>query len=335
VAALVTGNPVLLKPAEQTPRIARTLVEILQDCGVPRDVLQLVCGPGETIGAALVRDPRVALIAFTGSRAVGLEILEAAGRTPEGQPHVKRVICEMGGKNAIIVDDTADLDEAVLGVRASAFGYQGQKCSACARVIVLDAVYDVFLERLLGATQVLALDDPADPGTDLGPLIDAAAARQVREYIELGKREGRLELAVPVPDGLEARVGRPFVGPHVFSGIERQHRLANEEIFGPVLAVMRAASFDAALQEANATVYRLTGGVYSRRPSRLEQARREFLVGNLYLNRAITGARVGRQPFGGFGLSGVGSQAGGAEYLLQFVHSRAIAENTLRRGFSP
>jgi RHH-type proline utilization regulon transcriptional repressor/proline dehydrogenase/delta 1-pyrroline-5-carboxylate dehydrogenase len=334
-AALVTGNSVVLKPAEQTPRAALALAELLWESGVPRDVLQLAPGPGETIGAGLVGDPRVALIAFTGSRQVGFQILEAAAHTPEGQEHVKHVVCEMGGKNAIIVDDTADLDEAVLAVRASAFGYQGQKCSACSRVIVLESVYELFLERLIAATRALAIGDPLEPDTDVGPLIDGEAAAKVREYIEIARREGCVELAMEVPPGLESRIGRPFVGPHIVSGIERSHRLANEEIFGPLLAVMRAHSFDAALAEAGATRYKLTGGIFSRQPSHLERARRELRVGNLYLNRAITGARVGRQPFGGLGWSGLGSQAGGRDYLLQFVQPRAICENTLRRGFSP
>ena len=232
----------------------------------------------------------------------------------------------MGGKNAIIVDDSADLDEAVLGVRQSAFGYCGQKCSACSRAIVLDGVHDQFLKRLLESTRSLVIGDPADPDTDLGPLIDENAAQKIRQYIEIGKSEGRLELACEVPDGLAARVGMPYVGPHIFSNIQPRHRLANEEIFGPVLSVMRVASFAEALQAANSTAYKLTGGVFSRKPSHLEAARRELRVGNLYLNRSITGALVGRQPFGGFGLSGVGSKAGGPDYLLHFVEPRAARE---------
>jgi RHH-type proline utilization regulon transcriptional repressor/proline dehydrogenase/delta 1-pyrroline-5-carboxylate dehydrogenase len=308
---------------------------MLWAAGVPRDVLQFTPGPGSVVGAALVRDPRVALIAFTGSCAVGLEILEAAARTPPGQAHVKKVVCEMGGKNAILVDESADLDEAVLGVRQSAFGYSGQKCSACGRVIVVEAVYGPFLKRLVESTRSLVIGDPADPGTDVGPVINAKAAEKIRAYIEIGKREGRLELACEVPPGLEERVGKPYVGPHVFSGIRPEHRLANEEIFGPVLAVMRAADFREALDLANASDYRLTGGVFSRKPSHLELARRDFRVGNLYLNRGITGALVGRQPFGGFGLSGTGSKAGGREYLLHFVEPRCCAENTMRHGFAP
>jgi RHH-type proline utilization regulon transcriptional repressor/proline dehydrogenase/delta 1-pyrroline-5-carboxylate dehydrogenase len=335
VAALVAGNTVVVKPAEQTPRIAKALCEILWSAGAPRDVLHFLPGPGGMLGAALVRDPRVATIAFTGSKAVGLDILAAAGKTGDDQHFVKRVVCEMGGKNAIIVDASADLDEAVLGTRHSAFGFAGQKCSAASRVIVVESCYDRFLHRLVEATKALNVGDPALPGTDVGPVIDAAAKSKILEYIEIGRQEGTLALAMPVPDGLEERTGRAFVGPHIFAGITLSNRLANDEIFGPVIAVMKARDFDEALAIANGTRYKLTGGVYSRRPSHLDRAKREFRVGNLYLNRGITGALVGRHPFGGLGLSGVGSKAGGSDYLLQFVEPRAIAENTMRRGFAP
>ena len=335
VAALVCGNTAVVKPAEQTPGIAKLLCDILWEAGCPKDALAFVPGIGETVGAALVRDPKVALIAFTGSKAVGLDIVQACGVTPPEQPWVKKVVCEMGGKNAIIVDESADLDEAVLGVRQSAFGFCGQKCSACSRVIVVGGNYEVFLERLVGATKALVVGDPTNPGTDIGPVIDQGAARKIGEYVAIGAKEGKLEVQLPIPAGLEAKVGLPYVGPAIISGIRPEHRLANEEIFGPVLAVMRASSFDEALAIANATAYKLTGGVYSRKPSNLEKARREYRVGNLYLNRGITGALVGRQPFGGFGMSGVGSKAGGHDYLLQFVEPRACTENTMRRGFAP
>ena len=256
------------------------MCEILWTAGVPADVLHFLPGEGREIGDILVRDPRVAMIAFTGSKEVGLGILRAAGDTPEGQPLVKKVVCEMGGKNAIIVDESADLDEAVLGVRQSAFGYCGQKCSACSRAIVLDGVYDQFLKRLVESTRTLVIGDPAMPGTDFGPVIDERAAAKIREYIEIGKSEGRLELACDVPAGLAEKVGKPYIGPHIFSGIERRHRLADEEIFGPVLAVMRVGSFAEALDVANSTAYKLTGGVFSRKPAHLEQARSEFRVGN-------------------------------------------------------
>jgi RHH-type proline utilization regulon transcriptional repressor/proline dehydrogenase/delta 1-pyrroline-5-carboxylate dehydrogenase len=302
---------------------------------VPRDVLQLVPGQGETVGAALVRDPRVAIVMFTGSAEVGLELVRAASDTSARARSVKRVVCEMGGKNAIIVDSTADLDEAVIAVRDSAFGFQGQKCSACSRAIVLADVHDTFLERLIEATRSLVIGDPVEPDTDFGPLIDEAAAEKVRVYIEIGMSEGKLELAVEPPLHLELRLGRPVVGPHIFSSILPEHRLAQEEIFGPVLAVMCAPDLDTAIAWANHPSTGLTGGVMSRTPSTLLRAQRELRVGNLYLNRGITGARVGRQPFGGVGLSGVGAQAGGPAYLRQLVDPLTVCENTIRRGFSP
>jgi len=335
VAALVTGNSVLVKPAGQTTGIAKLICEMLWEAGAPRDVLHFVAGPGSIIGSALVRDPRVAVIAFTGSKGVGLDILEAAGKVPDNQPFVKKVVCEMGGKNAIIIDASADLDEAVLGVRQSAFGYQGQKCSACSRVIVVDSAHDTFLKRLVESARTLVIGDVMDPGTDVGPVIDKKASDEIKEYIEIGKTEGKLELAQPIPEGLEERTGRDYIAPHIFSGIKGDDVIAQEEIFGPVLAVIRVKDFDEALEVANSTEYKLTGAVYSRKPSNLEKARRKFRVGNLYLNRGSTGALVGRQPFGGFGMSGVGSKAGGCDYLLQFVEPRAICENTMRRGFAP
>jgi RHH-type proline utilization regulon transcriptional repressor/proline dehydrogenase/delta 1-pyrroline-5-carboxylate dehydrogenase len=264
-----------------------------------------------------------------------LDILKAAGCTPDNQAFVKKVICEMGGKNAIIIDASADLDEAVLGVRQSSFGYQGQKCSACSRAIVVDSAHDQFLKRLVESSRTLVIGDVMDPCTDVGPVIDARAAKEIREYIEIGKNEGTLELAEPIPEGLEEKTGRSYIAPHIFSGIQSHDRIAQEEIFGPVLAVLRVKDFDEALEVANSTIYKLTGAVYSRKPAHLEKARREFRVGNLYLNRGCTGALVGRQPFGGFGMSGVGSKAGGRDYLLQFVEPRAICENTMRRGFAP
>ena len=334
-ASLATGNATIVKPSRQTPAIARIMCEILWEAGVPRDVLQLVAGPGSTVGAALIRDPRVNMIAFTGSKQVGLGIIESAAVTPAGQPYVKKVIAEMGGKNAIIVDASADLDEAVLGVRQSAFGYCGQKCSACSRVVVVDSAYEQFLKRLVESTETLVIGDPMEPSTDFGPIIDPSAAAGIREYVEIAANEGRLETSIEIPAGLEEAVGKPYVAPHIFSGIERHHRLANEEVFGPVLAVMRVKDFGEALDVANATEYKLTGGVYSRKPAHLHRALREFRVGNLYLNRSCTGALVGRQPFGGFGLSGIGSKAGGLDYLLQFVEPRTVCENTMRRGFAP
>ncbi|MCW5757042.1 MAG: proline dehydrogenase family protein [Phycisphaeraceae bacterium] len=348
-AALVTGNTVILKPAEQTPAIASVLHDILsgaicEEVGLKPggDVLQFCPAPGETTGAALVRDPRVAILAFTGSKAVGLDIIQAAGVTADEQMHVKKVVCEMGGKNAIIVDSSADLDEAVLGVRTSAFGFQGQKCSACSRCIVVDPQGPqgehtrTFIRRLVAATNSLVIGDPREPGTDVGPVIDEEAAASIRRHIDTAKKEGlTLELAMEVPAGLAEKVGKPYVGPHIFGGVSPDKSLARQEVFGPVLAIMHAKSYDEALKIANDHPYKLTGGVYTRKPSHIEKAKRDFRVGNLYINRGITGALVARQPFGGFGMSGVGSKAGGADYLLQFVEPRACCENTMRRGFAP
>ena len=350
-AALVTGNTVILKPAEQTAGIAKVAWEILSACIVQEvsmaegaNVLQFCPAPGETTGAALVRDPRVSLLAFTGSKAVGLDIIKAAGVTQEEQTQVKKVVCEMGGKNAIIIDTSADLDEAVLGVRHSTFGFQGQKCSACSRCIVVDPdgpdgeATKLFVKRLVESTRSLVVGDPTRSGTDVGPIIDKAAADMIRGMIETARREGcREELAMDAPpaDSSTGTIPTEYVGPHIFSHVEPHHTIARQEIFGPVLAVMHAKSFEEALAIANDHPYKLTGGVFSRKPAHLEQAKREFRVGNLYLNRGCTGAMVARQPFGGFGMSGVGSKAGGKDYLLQFVEPRAICENTMRRGFAP
>jgi RHH-type proline utilization regulon transcriptional repressor/proline dehydrogenase/delta 1-pyrroline-5-carboxylate dehydrogenase len=332
-AALATGNTVVMKPAEQSPVIAAKLAEVFEAVGLPPGVLNLVSGTGEAAGAALVEHPDTAVIAFTGSRAVGLAInARAAEVSARPIGYVKRVIAEMGGKNAIIVDDDADLDEAVLGVVRSAFGYQGQKCSACSRAIVLATVYDTFLERLVESARSLKVGPAEDPSTSVGPVIDAESLARVRQYIDIGRREGREVLAVDV--GPLANEGY-YVGPHIFADVAPDSRLAQEEIFGPVLAVIRARDLDDAFRIANGTQYALTGGLFSRSPANLQRARRELLVGNLYLNRGITGAMVGRQPFGGFKLSGIGSKAGGADYLLQFVLPRVVTENTMRRGFAP
>lgn len=332
-AALVTGNTVVMKPAEQSPLIAAYLMEIFAGLDLPPGVLNYLPGSGEVAGAGLVDHPATAIIAFTGSRAVGLQInRRAAEISAGGIGQVKRVIAEMGGKNAIIIDDDADLDEAVLAVIKSAFGYQGQKCSACSRAIVLDGVYEAFTQRLIEAARSLQVGSAEDPATSVGPLIDEESYRRVWEYIEIGRREAREALAVDV--GALAEQGW-FIGPHIFVDVAPQSRLAQEEIFGPVLAVIRAADLDEAFAIFNGTQYALTGGLFSRSPAHLDRARSELLVGNLYLNRGITGALVGRQPFGGFKMSGIGSQAGGHGYLRQFVVPRTVTENTMRRGFAP
>lgn len=331
-AALVTGNPVIMKPAEQSSVIAAKFLEILTSVGLPTGVVQYLPGVGEEIGPTLVSAPQVALIAFTGSLPVGVTIQRQAAETPPQQTHIKRVIAELGGKNAIIIDADADLDEAVRGVVESAFGYQGQKCSAGSRVIVLESIYEVFLNRLIEATKSLTVGPAEAPGTGVGPVIDAEARDRILRMIEQGRREAKLVYAADV--GTLADEGY-YVGPHIFAEVPPTATIAQEEIFGPVLAVLQARDLDEALRIANGTKFALTGGVFSRSPKNLAEVKRRFHVGNLYINRKITGALVHRQPFGGFKLSGIGSKAGGPDYLLQFVVPRTITENTMRRGFAP
>ncbi len=331
-AALVTGNTVVMKPAEQSPIIASKLMEVFRDAGIPAGVVNYVPGIGEEIGPELVGSPLVDLVAFTGSREVGLGINAKAADTDLRQGGVKHVIAEMGGKNAIIVDEDADLDEAVIGVVRSAFGYAGQKCSACSRVIVLAPAYDAFVERLVAAAKSFKVGPADDPGTHVGPLIDEDARKRVRRYIELGTEMNSLALGVDV--GPLTKKGF-YVGPHVFTDVKPEDRLATEEVFGPVLAVFKARDMDEAIRLANGTNYALTGGVFSRSPETLRKVRRELVAGNIYLNRGITGALVHRQPFGGFKMSGIGTKAGGPDYLLQFLIPVSVTENTMRRGFAP
>jgi RHH-type proline utilization regulon transcriptional repressor/proline dehydrogenase/delta 1-pyrroline-5-carboxylate dehydrogenase len=331
-AAVVAGNTVVMKPAEQSTIVASKFMECLEEAGFSAGVVNFLPGVGEVVGPVLTNHKDVALIAFTGSRAVGLQLLKQGAEVPPGQDHIKRVITELGGKNGIIVDDDADLDEAVHGVVASAFGYAGQKCSACSRAIVLGSVYDAFLARLVEATRSLRIGPPDEAGTYVPPVIDEEARRRILQRIEQGKAEGRLAYAADV--GPLAEQGS-YVGPHIFADVMPDGSLAQEEIFGPVLAVIRAKDMDQALQIANGTRYALTGGLFSRSPANVERVRRELRVGNLYVNRKITGALVDRQPFGGFKLSGQGDKAGGPDYLRQFMWPRTITENTLRRGFAP
>jgi len=332
VAPLVAGNTVVIKPAEQSSVVAAKFLEILRPLDLPPGVVNFVPGVGEEVGARLVEHPDVAAITFTGSQKVGLEINRIAALTPPGQHHVKHVVAEMGGKNAIIIDDDADLDEAVRGVVASAFGYQGQKCSACSRVIVLPKVYATFEARLRDAVASLAIGPPEDPAYAVGPVIDREAFDRLRGAIAAARTEAVCLYAGD--PGKLADVGY-YIGPHVFSEVDPESMLGQVELFGPVLAVLRAANMDEALAIAGDTPYALTGGVFSRNPATIERARREFLVGNLYINRKITGALVDCQPFGGFKLSGVGGKAGGPDYLKQFLVPRTVTENTLRRGFAP
>lgn len=333
VAPLVAGNTVIMKPAEQSSVVAAKFMQVLQDVELPPGVANFLPGIGEEIGPLLVEHPDVDLIAFTGSQGVGLSINKTASEARPDQNHVKRVIAEMGGKNAIIIDEDADLDEAVQGVLSSAFGYAGQKCSACSRVIALKPVYDDFLRRLVAGAKSLKVGPADDPGVNLGPVIDEEARNKILDFIELGKEEGELALAAELPDDLSSK--GYFIGPHIFTEIPPDGRLAQEEIFGPVLTVFPARNLDEAFEIANSTRYALTGGMYSRSPVNLKRARKEFRVGNLYLNRGITGALVERQPFGGFRMSGIGSKAGGPDYLLQFLIPINVTENTMRRGFAP
>lgn len=332
-ASIATGNTAVIKPAEQASVTGALFMEVLQAAELPPGVVNFVPGYGETAGARIVEHPDVALIAFTGSRPVGLGIYATAARvSAEGIPMVKHVIAEMGGKNAIIVDADADLDDAVLGTIYSAFGFQGQKCSACSRVIVLESVYDAFVDRLVESARSLIVAPAEDPSCNVGPVIDEAARDKVRQYIDIGKQEGRMVVQV---DAGELQEQGYFVGPHVFADITATDRLAQEEIFGPVLAIIRVKNLDEAIEVANGTEFALTGGMFSRSPANLDRVRRELRVGNIYLNRTITGALVGRHPFGGFKMSGIGNKAGCKEYLLQFVLPQTVTENTMRRGFAP
>ncbi len=330
-AALVAGNTVVMKPAEQTPAIAAMLMLAMQSAGFPPGVVNLLPGAGEIVGPLLVSHADVSLITFTGSVAVGLGINELAARSRSDE--VKRVVCEMGGKNAIIVDTDADLDEAVLGVMYSAFGYQGQKCSACSRAIIIGSQHGPFVERLVQATRSLTIGPADDPSAAIGPVIDAEAQQRILTRIAAAKGSATLAYAGTVPPALAA-LGT-YVAPHIFTDVDPSSPLAQEEIFGPVLAVIAARDLDHALIIANGTRFALTGGCYSRSPSVIARVSREFRVGNLYINRKITGAMVNIQPFGGFKLSGIGSKAGGPDYLLQFLVPRCVSENTMRHGFTP
>lgn len=328
-AALVTGNTVIMKPAEQSSMTAAELMRLIKEVGFPKGVVSFLPGYGEEVGEYLVNHKDVSVISFTGSKAVGLGILQKAAVVHPGQQHIKRCITELGGKNAIIVDSDADLDEAVTGVMYSAFGFQGQKCSACSRAIVLDSVYDRFLDRLVEAVKSLHIGCAEDPRTFIGPVVDEEAYQRILRTIETAKSTARLAYQAQVPgEGY-------FVPPVIFADVDPQSDLAQKEIFGPVLAVIRAKNMEQALTIANSTEYALTGGLYSRSPATIEWVKREFEVGNLYINRGNTGALVERHPFGGFKLSGVGAKAGGPDYLLQFSEPRVITENTMRRGFVP
>jgi 1-pyrroline-5-carboxylate dehydrogenase len=321
VAALVTGNTVVLKPSSETPTIAAKFAEALREAGFPERSFCLLTGSGSAIGDLLVEHPQTRFVAFTGSRDVGLRINELAARHQKGQRWIKRVIAEMGGKDAIVVDADSDLDKAVEGVAVSAFGYQGQKCSACSRAIVDEKIYDAFLTKLRARVEAMRMGAADDPANYMGPVISAGARKSILNYIEVGKGEGRLLTGGTAPDG-----DGYFIRPTVIADIEPSAKIFQEEIFGPVLAVSKARSFEHALEMANDSEYGLTGAVYSNDPEHIRQARERFFVGNLYVNRKCTGAMVGAHPFGGFNLSGTDSKAGGPDYLLLFLQAKSIAE---------
>lgn len=321
IAALVTGNTVVIKPSSETPTIAAKFVEALLEAGFPAKSFAFCTGSGSMIGDALVEHPRTRFVAFTGSRDVGLRINELAAKPQKGQIWIKRTIAEMGGKDAIVVDREADLDSAVSGVLASAFGYQGQKCSACSRAIVDEAVYDEFLAKLASKARDLKVGPPEDLENYMGPVISETAMRGILAYMEAGKSEGRL-----ICGGGRAGEDGYFLEPTIVADVDRKARIFQEEIFGPVLAVTKARDFDHALELANDTEYGLTGAVYTKNREKIDKARETFFAGNLYINRKCTGAMVGSHPFGGFNMSGTDSKAGGPDYLLQFVQAKSIAE---------
>lgn len=323
-AAIVAGNTVVFKPAEQSPLIGWKVAELLWETGLPSGVLNFVTGPGHIVGARMVEHPQTRFIAFTGSRNVGLEINVKAAQVQPGQKWLKRTILELGGKDAVVVDETAHLDAAAHGIVSSAFGFQGQKCSAGSRAIIVKDVYDQVAEQVIALTRQLSIGAPDQtPDIDMGPVIDRDSMRRIMEYIELGTQEGDLLYGGHT---IETPEGGYFIEPTIFGHVDPYARIAQEEIFGPVLALIKAEDYDHALAIANDTEYGLTGSVYSQDRSRLERAAHEYFVGNLYFNRKSTGAMVGAHPFGGFNMSGTDSKAGGPDYLLLFTQAKSIAE---------
>ncbi|MDZ7373965.1 MAG: L-glutamate gamma-semialdehyde dehydrogenase [candidate division KSB1 bacterium] len=320
-AAIVTGNTVVLKPASDSPTVGYKLVEIFREAGLPDGVLNYLPGSGGEIGDYLVQHPRIRFVAFTGSKEVGLRINELAAKPSPGQIWIKRAILEMGGKDTIIVDPSADMDAALQGVITSAFGFQGQKCSACSRLILFEDIHDRFLERLVAAAEKITIGPVKDPDNWLGPVINQASENKILHYIEIGKSEGKL-----VTGGGKAPGNGYFIRPTIFRDVSPGARIEQEEIFGPVLAVLKVKTFDEAIRLANATEYGLTGSLYSRDRRHIQEAKRRFHVGNLYINRKCTGALVGVHPFGGFNMSGTDSKAGGRDYLLLFLQAKSISE---------
>jgi 1-pyrroline-5-carboxylate dehydrogenase len=324
VAALVTGNTIVIKPSSETPTVAAVFAETLLEAGFPPESFSLLPGSGSAVGDVLVEHPKTRFVAFTGSRDVGLRVNELAARPQKGQIWIKRIVAEMGGKDAIIVDDDCDLDAAVEGVAVSAFGYQGQKCSACSRAIVHERVYDSFLEKLKTRAEKIRTGSPEDPQYYMGPVISAGAKKSILGYIELGKTGGDLLVG-----GGDVPAEGHYIPPTIIANVDSKARVFQEEVFGPVLAVARARDFDHALALANDSPYGLTGAIYSRNAAHLERAREEFFVGNMYINRKCTGAMVGAHPFGGFNMSGTDSKAGGPDYLLLFLQGKSIAEKVV------
>lgn len=320
-AAIVTGNPVVFKPSSQSSVVGHHLVEIFREVGLPDGVFNYVPGPGSAIGDYLVDSPKVSVIAFTGSMEVGLRIIERAGHTTANQPSVKKIVCEMGGKNGIILDEEFDEETAVRDILYSAFGYQGQKCSACSRLIVHDKVYDRFVPKLVEAAKKLKIGRAEDPQNYMGPVIDQKAQRTISQYINLAQTEGKILYRSQTPNQ------GYYVPLTIAEGFTPEHRLAQEEVFGPLLAIMRAKDFEQALEWANSTRFALTGAIFSKNQEHLDRAVREFRVGNLYLNRGSVGALVKVQPFGGFKMSGAGTKAGGPDYLLHFLDPRAVTQS--------
>jgi 1-pyrroline-5-carboxylate dehydrogenase len=320
-ASIVTGNTVVLKPSSDSPAIAAFFMEILSAAGLPPGVVNFITGSGATVGNTLIQHPKTRYIAFTGSKEVGLRINEEAARPRPGQIWIKRVIAEMGGKDFIIVDEDADIDAAVQGVSASAFGFQGQKCSACSRAIVLRKVYDEFVRRIGAKASQIPVGPTVDPSSTMGPVINERAMKTILGYIEEGKKAGRL-----IAGGQQAEGDGYFIQPTIIADVDPRARIAREEIFGPVLALIRAEDLDDAIRIANDSEYGLTGSLYSRNPERIRRAKDECFVGNLYINRKCTGALVGVHPFGGFNMSGTDSKAGGRDYLLLFLQAKAISE---------
>ncbi len=320
-AALVTGNTVIIKPSSETPIVAAVFAELLLEAGFPGESFCFLTGSGGAIGDSLVAHPKTRFVSFTGSRDVGLHINELAAKPQKGQIWIKRIVAEMGGKDAIIVDADSNLDAAVEGVAVSAFGYQGQKCSACSRAIVHEKIYDEFLTKLKARTERIAVGPTDDPANYMGPVISAGARQSIERYIETGKAEGRL-----LTGGAAVPGTGHFVPPTIIADVEANAKVFQEEVFGPLLAVAKARDFDHALQMANDSQYGLTGAIYSNVPAHVERARQDFFVGNMYINRKCTGAMVGAHPFGGFNMSGTDSKAGGPDYLLLFLQAKSIAQ---------